>query len=590
MKLLQNLGRISIALAFGLFVILPTCVSRQAPAQKDHTPAVLSPQALFRRLSPSIFIVEVLDKNGSPVAIGSGVAVASDQVVTNKHVIEGGVALTVKQGSRTWPAAVTYLDPDHDLCRLTVEGLKAPAVSVRLSSVLSVGERVYSIGAPEGLELTISEGLISGLRDFEQVRLIQTSAAISHGSSGGGLFDARGELVGITTFFLEEGQNLNFALPGEWVRALASHPVSLAEENKIATPDSHALYWFQLGIQMLDAGNYEVANFAFRRVISLAPGLGEGWNNLGLTYDHLQQYDKAIPAFQEAIRLKPNLSEAWNGLGFAYNGLHQYEKAILALQQATRLKPDDNEAWDALGFNYNDLRQYDKALHAYQEGIRLKPDDATAWTNLGLVYNLLHQDDKAIPAYLEAIRLKPDLSGAWYALGVAYENMHQYDKGLPAFQEALRLKPGISEGWMRLGTTYDRLKQYDKAIPAYQEAIRLKPGDNEVWKALAVAYDNLQQYDKAVSTLQEAIRLEPGDNRAWCGLGEVYDDLHQYDKAIPAFLEAVRLKPDYATAWYKLGIVYSIQGDRSRVMTVYEKLKTLDSNLADDFLRKTAQP
>jgi tetratricopeptide (TPR) repeat protein len=556
-KLLQNLRQASIALAFGLFATLPTSVSHQAVAQKvDHTPAVLSPQELFKRLSPSVFVVEVLDESGSLVAFGSGVAVASDQVITNKHVIDAGVAFRVKQGSRVGHAAVTYVDPDHDLCLLTVEGLRAPAVSVRLSSVLKVGERVYSIGAPEGLELTISEGLISGLREFEEVRLIQTSAAISHGSSGGGLFDARGQLVGVTTFFLKEGQNLNFALPGEWVRALASHPPSLAEKNKVTTPASDALSWYQLGIQMLDAGNYEVANFAFRRVISLAPGLSEAWVNLGLTYEHLQQYEKAIPAYQEAIRLKPDLSEASNGLGYAYM----------------------------------QLRQYDKALPAFQEAIHLKPDDVTAWNNLGLIYDLLHQYEKAVPAFQEATRLKPDLSEAWYGLGVAHDNLQHYDKAVSALQEATRLKPDDYEAWKRLGTIYDRLHEYDKAIPAFQEATRLKPDLSEAVKGLGFSYYQLQQYDKAISAFLEAIRLEPGDNRAWYALGSTYNQSRQYDKAIPAFQEAIRLKPDHANAWYDLGIIYSIQGDRSRVMTVYEKLKTLDQNLADDFFRKTAPP
>jgi len=70
------------------------------------------------------------------------------------------------------------------------------------------------------LELTLSEGIISGLREYEGGHVLQTSAAISPGSSGGGLFDAQGRLVGITTFFLSKGQNLNFALPAEWVQAL----------------------------------------------------------------------------------------------------------------------------------------------------------------------------------------------------------------------------------------------------------------------------------------------------------------------------------------------------------------------------------
>ncbi len=78
-----------------------------------------------------------------------------------------------------------------------------------------MGERVYTIGAPIGLELTLGEGIISGLRSHKDRRLVQTSAPISGGSSGGGLFDAYGNLVGITTFLLREAQNLNFAIAAE---------------------------------------------------------------------------------------------------------------------------------------------------------------------------------------------------------------------------------------------------------------------------------------------------------------------------------------------------------------------------------------
>jgi len=91
--------------------------------------------------------------------------------------------------------------------------LRAPPVVLGTAKKLKVGQRVYAIGAPEDLELTLSEGLISSLRPHEGSEYIQTSAAISLGSSGGGLFDDQGQLIGITTFYHAEGQNLNFALP-----------------------------------------------------------------------------------------------------------------------------------------------------------------------------------------------------------------------------------------------------------------------------------------------------------------------------------------------------------------------------------------
>jgi hypothetical protein len=180
-----------------------------------------SPQELFKRVSPSVVVVEVLDNKGSSVvAVGSGVVVGAGQIVTNRHVIDSGRIWRLRQGDKTWRAFVTWVDPDHDLGLLKAEGLSAPAVSLRVSPAVAVGERVYAIGTPEGLELTLSEGIVSGLREYEGSYVIQTSAPVSPGSSGGGLFDEEGQLVGITSFGLIEGQNLNFALATESVQAL----------------------------------------------------------------------------------------------------------------------------------------------------------------------------------------------------------------------------------------------------------------------------------------------------------------------------------------------------------------------------------
>ena len=80
---------------------------------------------------------------------------------------------------------------------------------------VKIGERAVTIGTPQGLELTVAEGIVSSKRIYNQSRVIQTSAPISQGSSGGGLFDARGHLLGITTFYFKAGQNLNFAIAAE---------------------------------------------------------------------------------------------------------------------------------------------------------------------------------------------------------------------------------------------------------------------------------------------------------------------------------------------------------------------------------------
>jgi len=209
-----------VSFLISISAILPTLVTEAGePLGKP-----LSPEILFEKVSPSIFIVEGLGRGGKVIRQGSGVVVAPHAVATNRHVVEGIASIRVRHGKKTWDAIVAHVDPAHDLCQLYVPGLTAPPIPVRSSTTLRTGERVYAIGAPKGLELTLSEGLISGIREHEGVQIIQTTAPISPGSSGGGLFDIYGRLVGLTTFLIKESQNLNFAFPGELIAALPSYP------------------------------------------------------------------------------------------------------------------------------------------------------------------------------------------------------------------------------------------------------------------------------------------------------------------------------------------------------------------------------
>jgi S1-C subfamily serine protease len=195
--------------------------------KKAEATMPLTPERLFGLVAPSVVTVECFDQHANQLlAFGSGVVVAPCDVVTNKHVVEKGPVVTVKTRSRRWPAKITHLHPDHDLCQLRAENLDAPPVPLGFSSKIAVGERVYAIGSPLGFELTISEGLISGLRVLEGEDVIQTTAPTSEGSSGGGLFDCEGKLVAITTSYVKAGQNLNFALPAKLVAMLARHRVA----------------------------------------------------------------------------------------------------------------------------------------------------------------------------------------------------------------------------------------------------------------------------------------------------------------------------------------------------------------------------
>lgn len=188
----------------------------------------LDAAGVYRAAAPSVVVVEGMTGTGG--SQGSGVVVADRQVVTNFHVVRDTVGfLLVRQGERTWRAEVEAVDEERDLATLSVvlrrsETFDLPVARKRASWTLEIGERVYAIGSPRGLERTLSDGLISGLPALEGTKLVQTTAAISPGSSGGGLFDQRGALVGITTAYLKDSQSLNFAVSSDDVLRLQRAP------------------------------------------------------------------------------------------------------------------------------------------------------------------------------------------------------------------------------------------------------------------------------------------------------------------------------------------------------------------------------
>jgi len=186
-------------------------------------------QDVFNQVSASVARVNVLDGTGRALGLGSGVVIGRETMITNCHVATRGAKLTVSIGTETLPARLDAADEELDLCRLSVPGMRAPAVEIGSVASLRTGQSVFAIGAPQGLDLTISEGLVSSLREVQGGTVIQTSAAISPGSSGGGLFSRGGQLVGITTFQHRYGQNLNFALPADWINQMQSRSRNAAQ-------------------------------------------------------------------------------------------------------------------------------------------------------------------------------------------------------------------------------------------------------------------------------------------------------------------------------------------------------------------------
>jgi len=201
---------------------------------------------VFRLVARSVYSVHVFDPAAQPqkklASLGSAVVYAPGRLVTNCHVLAPGLdadarrlTVEIKEAGQRAGRAVRLMsaDPERDLCILEAPGLDAPAVALGSTRGVSVGQSVYAVGSPRGLELTLSGGLVSALRKTGAEPIVQTDASVSPGSSGGGLFDAQGRLIGIVSFNLQGGQNLNFAVPVEWIKEAAQRGTTAADFGAI---------------------------------------------------------------------------------------------------------------------------------------------------------------------------------------------------------------------------------------------------------------------------------------------------------------------------------------------------------------------
>ncbi len=169
---------------------------------------------VFELRSPAIWTLN--SKNGADTSLGSAVAVGQNTLITNCHMISNPSNISLRQNNNRIPAQLVSADRGGDRCILRVDAaLPGYVLSARGHAGLRVGEDVAAIGNPKGLDTSLSRGLIAQKRQKSGRAYIQTDAALSSGSSGGGLFDSRGNLVGITTFTISDGESLNFAIAAE---------------------------------------------------------------------------------------------------------------------------------------------------------------------------------------------------------------------------------------------------------------------------------------------------------------------------------------------------------------------------------------
>lgn len=439
---------------------------------------------LAKKVRPSVVLIEAFDKNKKRIGQGSGFFIDDrGHLITNYHVLDGAYSAEVKTfNGKVYPVKLVIAErKETDLIKVLVDIPKKSIKFVPVTKIVpQVAERVLVVGSPMGLDQTVSEGIVSAVRDIPSIgKIFQISAPISPGSSGSPVVNMEGKVIGVASFQFVEGQNLNFAVSGEQVLDLKSEKKSktVAEWTdtvSLKNMNSAEKLYLEGMKYLLWASEYEKALGFFTKALEKNSRFAEAWYWSAWCYGWLDRYEAAIKAFKQAISTKPDYLYAWNDLGGMYDKLGRYVEAIEACKQAIHIDPNLPEPYHNLGNAYLKLDRHEEAIEVYKKAILMKDfarthlDFAKTYYYLACAYAKLDRDQEALQAYREAIRINADFVEPYWRLGIHYAALGRYQEALGAYKQAIRIKPDLAEPHYWLGLTYLLVGDKGLALEEYK--------------------------------------------------------------------------------------------------------------------------
>ncbi|HEU4933469.1 MAG TPA: trypsin-like peptidase domain-containing protein [Pyrinomonadaceae bacterium] len=315
---------------------------------------------LVKRVKPAVVAIATYDASGEALMTGSGFFLRPGQVVTNLHVIRGATRAEIKTldgKGKVFPINGTLaIDEEGDLALLSVETPTERPRSTELASELpDEGEPIFVIGNPLKLEGSVSDGIVSAVREVpNSYRIIQITAPISHGNSGSPVFNLKGQVLGVVTIKVTNGQNINLAIAAARVAQLTAGKLQPLSEFALKGKGDVAETLYKSGLDSLWLGNYDNALGYFENAANKNPKRAETWVQVGYCRVKQGKAQEAIRAYQQALQLKPMDADIHNKLGDAYYYSGRLREAIDSYTEAARLRPDNAETFYNLAIAYSD--------------------------------------------------------------------------------------------------------------------------------------------------------------------------------------------------------------------------------------------
>ena len=526
-----------------VFSWIVLAIGNDASSAQITPSSTLTPSDLFEKASPCVVKIISKDEDGRAIGTGSGFMIVTSPdtdssfrrwIVTNHHVIRAAVSVSIdppfadprdanpSAEFRHLYASVAEVIAENqrnDLAVLAGVGTGAPTLPLGDDTLPPIGTRVFVISSPEGLKNTLSEGLISGLRERENgEQWIQITAPISPGSSGGPVLTADGKVIGVVVASHDEGQNLNFAVPASALRRLLKTKTErrwIWKGSSINKEEEDAFSDVQIDIYNQACGVKDSTDDCVKGLRARA----ESNDQLSLLFR--ARKDRQFETWAPTMRAKVCSAQA-------------------TLHRAIKEKPSDYEylAYYYLGKLTGDTWT---CLTCAFENTSASP---------GEVRRICY--DPAIPLLKKSTELNPKFSPSFARLAEMYLETEHYPEALVAAEFLVALVPNCWEAYLMRGKAFAHLKRIGAGDEDFATATKLRPGSFELYKEIFSTYstvDNPRAFEAGKTALGLPLPADKEDLKRrqidrlllWHNMGMTYRRLGDHDNAAHAFEEYIRM-------------------------------------------------
>jgi serine protease Do len=485
----------------------PSPAVNSASPISTATPIPMTAEEVYAKCSASVVTVRCKNRQGKVIGLGSGFIVDPKSsgfdderlailegyrlfrdgmqmgvVVTNFHVIDAAVEAEVEfsNGKVLEVDSIECEDPKKDLAALILMRDRSeafPAIPISTEAP-SVGATVFAIGSPQGLKATLSAGNVSARREMDGCAVVQTTAPISPGSSGGPLLDSYGRVVGVVRF-LVGGQNLNFAIAASEIKPFLS---TKHEPRRVFRGRDASREW---------GSDFNGALLAYLATLKGAKPSGDfesAYRDLKRLWDETDSTTSTPQQRLARLRgLRSRLAGHFEPWICYLEGFLNYKIVWSEFERRLKRMPPSAE--------------YAEAVRCYETGLRSKPDADYLRFKLCELYSLPLSEDgpKLMAEASELVRRRPYDAEAHRLLGLGYELVSQHSRSVEEYLAATKLDPASHQLWDRLGSAQVRVRDTEGAIASFE---RYRDCGGDAWMAnynFGWAHEKAEQYEKAIS-------------------------------------------------------------------------------------------